>query len=116
MNQENYNEEEIRDLSRDLGEVGLSPNLRVSFYFGVNPNEFLYTNVQKFTEHYWGKNSFSPETKVQYKDNLDPTTTEKRNILIVYGPSHDVRKIQEDFPTFPWVDPNSIESISEEWD
>lgn len=109
MNQENLNQEEIRELIQDLEDVGLESRLRVEISFDVNANEFLYTNVTVFTSSYWGKNSFNPETKVEYYKN-----PEGKNILKISGSSTDVRKIQEDFPSFSWVNERTIELISEE--
>lgn len=109
MNQENLNQEEIRELIKDLEGVGLESRLRVLVSFDVNPNEFLYTNTTMFISSYWGKNTFHPETEVQYYK--DP---EDRNMLKISGSSIDVGKIQKDFPSFPWVDERTIEVISEE--
>ena len=109
MNQENLNQEEIRELIKDLEGVGLESRLRVLVSFDVNPNEFLYTNTTMFISSYWEKNTFRPETEVQYYK--DP---EDRNMLKISVSSIDVRKIQKDFPSFPWVDEKTIEVISEE--
>jgi len=117
MNQENYNKEEVQEIIRDLDSVGLSPRLKISFSFEVNPNEFLYTNINKFVGSYWEKNSFSPETSVEHKmrSQITSPSSPDKNILTVWGPSEDVRKIQEDFPHFPWVSSETVEIISEEW-
>lgn len=110
MNQENLNQEEIRELMKDLEDVGLESRLRVEISFDVNHNEFLYTNITEFTSSYWKKNSFHPETRVQYYREPEGG----KSTLKISGSSLDVRKIQEDFPSFPWVDERTIEVISEE--
>ena len=109
MNQENHNPEEIRELIKDLEDVGLGSRLRVLVSFSINPNEFLYTNLNMFISSYWRDNSFNPETNVEYYK--DP---EERNILKISGSSIDVRKIQEDLKSFPWISGETISLISEE--
>lgn len=113
MNQENLNQEEIRELIKDLEGVGLESRLRVVLSFGVNLNEFLYTNTNMFISSYWEKNTFHPETEVQYYEDPEDRNMLKK-ILKISGSFLDVRKIQEDFPSFPWVDERTIEVISEE--
>lgn len=110
MNQENLNQEEIRELIKDLEGVGLESRLRVVVSFDVKPNEFLYTNTTMFISSYREKNTFHPETEVQYYREPEGG----KNTLKISGSSLDVRKIQEDFPSFPWVDERTIEVISEE--
>lgn len=112
MSQESYNEESIRDLICDLNEIGLGPNLILELQFSVNPNQFLYTNVQKFLSAYWEKNSFRPETKITFTPEDSETRVFK---IFVSGIERDVRKIQQGIPSFPWIDSESVSVVSEEW-
>ena len=112
MNQENLNQEEIKELMKDLEEVGLGSNLIVRIEFSVNPNEFLYTNIPKFVSSYWERNSFDPETRVSYRPKEDDSTGKYE--IVISGSWKDVRKIQKEIPSFSWVDSESVSLISEE--
>lgn len=107
MNQENLNEKEIEDLIKNLDEVGLSSPVQVLLSFSVIPNEFLYTNTGAYIQFYSQQNSLSPDTRIMYLKERD------QNILKISGPSFDVKKIQKDFPNFPWVDSESVKVISD---
>jgi len=114
MNQEKYSDKEIIDLIGDLENVGHGQNLRVSLCFDINPNEYLYTNVQLFRDAYFNKNHFKPETKLEHM--IEYRGLEKdQHVLTISGPSSDVRKIQNDISSFEWIKSDSIEIISEEW-
>jgi len=114
MSQENLNEENIKEIIHDLDEIGLGSNLVVRLQFSVVPNEFLYTNINKFVSSYWERNSFHPETKVIYQaENVLNSDTSYQ--IIISGVQEDVRKIQKEIPSFSWIDSESVSVISEEW-
>lgn len=115
MNQENYSEQEIVDLIGDLERVGHGQTLKISLCFDVNPNEYLYTNISKFRDAYFERNSFSPETEISHHIEWTEITKKDIHFLTISGPFSDVRKIQRDIPSFSWVNPDSIDLISEEW-
>ena len=115
MNQENYNDQEIIDLIGDLERVGHGQTLKISLCFDVNPNEYLYTNIQMFRDAYFKENSLSPETKIFHHVESGGVSTKDKHIFTISGHSSDVRKIQKDIPSFSWINPDSIELISEEW-
>jgi hypothetical protein len=115
MNQENYNDQEIIDLIGDLERVGHGQTLKISLCFDVNPNEYLYTNIPKFRDAYFERNSFSPGTEISHQVESGGVSTKDKHIFTISGPSSDVRKIQDDMNLFSWINPDSIQLISEEW-
>jgi hypothetical protein len=115
MNQENYKDQEIIDLLGDLERVGHGQSFKISLCFAVNPNEYLYTNIPKFRDAYLERNSFSPETEISHHVESGGVSTKDKHIFTISGPFSDVRKIQEDIHSFRWINPDSIQLISEEW-
>ncbi len=116
MNRNNYKDQEIIDLIGDLERAGHGQTLKISFCFDVNVNEYLYTNIPKFREAYFERNSFSPGTEISHYVQTGTIPIKDKHIFTISGPSSDVRKIQEDLYSFSWINPDSIELISEEWE
>lgn len=103
--------EEIRDLIETLDSVGHSGKLEMSISVGINPNEFLLTNVFDFLE---SKRRKMTENGVEVKfvttslhqiSSVGSMDSNKHSVILT-GLHWKVREAYEEVLRWPWVDPS----------
>lgn len=113
------NEEEIKDLIETLDEVGHSRNLRMVISVGVDPNEFLLTNISDFLasrrEEIMGKG-----VEIEFRSTLSHVISSSgsmdsnKHIIILSGLSWKVREVHDEILKWAWVNPDKTFISSED--
>lgn len=113
------NDEELKELIEDLDRVGHAQKMSMSISVGINPNEFLLTNVSQFLSHRkrecetkgiemaWISSTYSQISSISEKDKSSHT-------LVLKGLSWKVREFYEEVLRWAWIDPDKTCIESEE--
>lgn len=111
--------EEIRDLIETLDSVGHSRKLRMSISVGIDPNEFLLTNISAFLEPK-RKEMTEREVDMQFMSSISYEVSSvgardsNKHSIILSGLHWKVREVYEEILKWAWVDPVKTSITSEE--
>jgi hypothetical protein len=110
----NIDDLEIRELMRDLDEVGLGTNLRLSVQFVINSNDYLYTNSDILVENI---KRVIKEGKIVVKhyEVADFQSFKKKYRFIIEGPEIGVNKFHQTILGLSWIDGDSQEIIEKKY-
>ena len=105
---------EIKELMRDLEEVGLGSNLRLSVRFAINSNDYLYTNSDMLVQNI--KRTIREESIEVKHYEVDKLHDFRRWYqFIIEGPEYGVDKFYRIICDVNWIDKDSQEILSREY-
>jgi len=105
---------EIRELMRDLDEVGLGSNLRLSVRFAINSNEYLYTNSDMLVQNI-GRTISEESIVVKHYEVSKIYDYRRWYQFIIEGPEAGVDKFYRIICDVNWIDRDSQEILSREY-
>jgi hypothetical protein len=110
----NIEDSEIKSLMKDLEEVGLGSNIRLSVRFAINSNEYLYTNsdilVQRISRTIRGES-----ITVKHYEVAKTHDFRRWYQFIIEGPELSVDKFYRIICDVNWIDRDSQEILSREY-
>ena len=105
---------EIKELIRDLEEVGLGSRLRLSVRFAINSNEYLYTNSDILVKNI--KRTIREESiEVKHYEVAKLHDFRRWYQFIIEGPEAGVDKFYQIISRLSWIDKDSQEILSREY-
>ena len=110
----NIEDEEIKELTRVLDEVGLGTNLRLSVQFAINSNDYLYTDSNILVENI-RRVIKGGGIVVKHYEVADFRSFKKRYRFIIEGPESGVNTFHQIILGLSWIDKDSQEIISREY-
>ena len=104
---------EIKELMRDLEEVGLGSRLSLSVRFAINSNDYLYTNSDMLVQNI--KRTINEESIVVKHYEVIDHNFRRWYQFIIEGPEYGVDKFYQIISDLSWIDKDSQEILSREY-
>lgn len=105
---------EIKELMRDLEEVGLGSRLRLSVRFAINSNDYIYTNSDILVQNI--KRTIREESiEVKHYEVAKLHDFRRWYQFIIEGPEYGVDKFYQIISDLSWIDKDSQEILSREY-
>ena len=105
---------EIKELMRDLEEVGLGSRLRLSVRFAINSNDYIYTNSDILVQNI--KRTIREESiEVKHYEVAKLHDFRRWYQFIIGGPEAGVDKFYQIISDLSWIDKDSQEILSREY-
>lgn len=105
---------EIKELMRDLEEVGLGSCLRLSVRFAIKSNEYIYTNSDILVQNI--KRTIREESiEVKHYEVAKIHDFRRWYQFIIEGPEAGVDKFYQIISDLSWIDKDSQEILSREY-
>lgn len=102
---------EIKELMRDLEEVGLGSRLRLSVRFAIKSNEYIYTNSDILVQNI--KRTIREESiEVKHYEVAKLHDFRRWYQFIIEGPEYGVDKFYQIISDLSWIDKDSQEILS----
>ena len=105
---------EIKELMRDLEEVGLGSRLSLSVRFAINSNDYLYTNSDMLIQSI--RRTIREESiEVKHYEVAKLHDFRRWYQFIIEGPEYGVDKFYQIISDLSWIDKDSQEVLSREY-
>lgn len=105
---------EIKELMRDLEEIGLGSNIRLSVRFAIKSNEYIYTNSDILVQNI--KRTIREESiEVKHYEVAKIHDFRRWYQFIIEGPEAGVDKFYQIISDLSWIDKDSQEILSREY-